>query len=239
MQLKNYVKEITITIVTFMWLLFVATNVNVMLGQIYLQFAAGSLLLLIIGITIFDKTLTITWQKRPGGTFKAIIWGFGGWILLLVISILILKFVDPSKASIAGIMGILGATTPALATSKIANLLTFGFAIAYIETQLWARLLEFFGDLFHITINKQSLRKVGMIVLIGLLSLSFLFFHLTAKGITNTSALVVVFIMMTISLVMVAVFGETRQAVFMHIWANAVASYLMLFVINGTGALGI
>ena len=102
-------------------------------------------------------------------------------------------------------------------------------AIAYLETQLWARLLEFYADLFHITITKQSISKIGVLFIIALLSLAFVFFHLTAKGITNTSALVVVFVMMAISLTMVTIFGETRQAVFMHIWANTVASYLMLF----------
>jgi hypothetical protein len=228
-NIKSYVREITITVLTFMWLLFVATNVNVTLGQTYLQFAVGSLVLLIIGITIFDKKLHITFQKEPGGTFKAILWGIGGWIALLITSVLVLRFIDPANANIAAIMGLLGASTPALATSKIANLITFGFAIAFIETQLWGRLMEFFGDLFHININKQSLKKIGLLFLIGILSLAFLFFHLTAKGITNTSALIVVFIMMFISLIMIAVFGETRQAVFMHISANTVASWLMLF----------
>jgi hypothetical protein len=222
-----------------MWLLFVATNVNQVLGNIYLQFTVGSLILLIIGITIFNRTLTITWQKSKGGTFKAILWGIGGWIALLITSILVLRFIDPANANIAAIIGLIGATTPALATSKIANLLTFGFAIAFIETQLWGRLLEFFGDLFHITISKQSLKKIGLIVIIGLLSLAFTFFHLTAKGVTNTSALIVVFVMMLISLIMIAIFGETRQAVFMHITANTVASYLMLFSINGIGTLGL
>ncbi len=229
MNVKPYVREITITIITFMWLLFVATNVNVTLGQTYLQFAAGSLILLIIGITIFNKTLTITWQKQRGGTFKAILWGLGGWIALLIASIVALRFISPAHANITAIIGLMGATTPALATSKIANLLTFGIAIAFIETNLWARLLEFFGDLFHITINKQLLRKIGGLFLIGILSLAFVLFHLTAKGITNAPALVIVFIMMVISLIMIAIFGETRQAVYMHIAANTVASYLMLF----------
>ncbi len=229
MQVKSYVKEITITIVTFIWLLFVATNVNITLGQTYLHFTVGSLILLVIGITIFDKTLTISWQQKPGGTFKAILWGLGGWIVLLIVSIVVLRFIDPASANFASLMGLMGATTPALATSKIANLLTFGIAIAFIETQLWARMLEFFTDLFHITLTKRSLRKIGVLLIILLLSLAFLFFHLTAKGITNTSALVVVFVMMAISMTMVVIFGETRQAVFMHIWANTVASYLMLF----------
>lgn len=216
--------------ICFVWLLFVATNVNITLGNIYLQFAVGCFVLLIIGITIFDRTLTISWQKENnGGNFKALLWGVGGWIVLLIASVITLRFIDPQNASIAAVMGLLGASTPALAQSKIANLITFGIAIAFIETQLWGRMLEFFSDFFKLNISKQSLRKIGYIILIVILSLAFMLFHLTAKGVANTSSLIVVFIMMAISLVMISIFGETRQAVFLHLVANTVASWLMLF----------
>lgn len=235
-SLRPYVKEITITIVTFFWLLFVATNVNITLGQTYLHFTLGSLALLIIGITIFNKNVQITFQKKKGGTFTAILAGIGGWIALLIISVIILKFVDPAHANMGAVVGLLGATTPALAQSKFANLLTFGGAIALIETQLWARLLEFFSDLFGIDLKKR--KKVwGLLLLIGILAFAFVMFHLTAKGITNIPALLVVFIMMAISLTMIVIFGETRQAIFMHMIANTVASYLMLFA-SGTLEVG-
>lgn len=229
---KPYVKEITLTIITFMWFLFVATNVNVTLGQTYLHFTLGSLALLIIGVAVFDKKIHITFQKRPGGQINAIIIGALGWILLLILSVIALRFIDPSKANIASIIGLLGATTPALATSNIANWITFGGAVAFIETQLWARLLEFFRDLFEIDMSKNALKKIFSVlgVLIILLSIAFMLFHLTAKGVTNTSALIIVFIMMMISLGMITIYQETRQAVYFHIWANAVASYFILFV---------
>jgi len=231
MQVKPYVKEITLTIICFVWLLFVATNVNITLGQTYLHFTLGSLALLIIGVTIFDKKLHITFQKKPGGNLKAIMMGFVGWIVLLIASVVVLRFIEPSQATIGAVMGLLGATTPALATSKIANLITFGVAIAYIETQLWGRFLEFFADLFHIDISKQSVKRIfsALVLLIIILAFAFVLFHLTAKGIGNIAALTVVFVMMMISLIMIAMFQETRQAVYMHIWANTVASYLMLF----------
>ena len=129
---QPYIKEITLTILIFIWLLFVATNVNQILGNIYLQFTVGSLILLIIGVTIFDKKLHITFQKQPGGGLKAIGMGFAGWIILLVSSVIVLRFVSPSQASIGAVIGLMGATTPALATSKIANLLTFGIARAFM-----------------------------------------------------------------------------------------------------------
>jgi len=231
-------KEIILTVIAYVWLLFVATNVNVNLGNIYLHFTLGALALLIIGITIFDKKLHITFQRQPGGTLNAVLLGLAGWLVLLISSVIALKFISPQQANLSAVVRLMGATTPALASSKIANLLTFGVAIPYVETQLWARLMEFFADLFGININKQEVKKVfsALMALIAILAMGFVFFHLTAKGIANTASLTVVFIMMAVSLIMVTIFQETRQAVMMHIWANTAASWLILF---STGTLQI
>lgn len=234
MQRQNYIQEVILTLLTYVWLLFVATNVNVTLGQTYLSFALGSLALLTITATVFDRKVNITFQKQPGGTLKAIFIGIGGWFILLILSVVILKFVDPSKATLSAIINLLGTTTPALAQSKIANFLTFGVVIAFIETQLWARGLEFVADFFGVDINKQGVTKIFTQLFLFILIFAFVFalFHLTAKGITNIPSLIIVFIMMVISLVMVCIFQETRQAVFMHIFANSIASWLILFAVK-------
>lgn len=236
MNKPRYFREIVITIVAFFWLLFVATNVNVILGNTYLWFAGGILFLLLIDTLIFNRNVEITFQKSPGKILNSLLIGLGGWIAVLIVSVLIIRFIDPTKANLSSIMSLLGATTPALANSKIANLLTFGVAIAFVETQLWSRALEFFSNIFGIQVNKNSLKKIGFLLLIGILSLVFVLFHLTAKGVTNLPALAIVFVMMFISLIIVAYTEETRSAVFLHMFANTVASYLMLFA---SGALQI
>jgi len=226
----KHLKEIVISVICFFWLLFVATNVNIILGQTYVSFVLGGLALLIIGITVYDKRLQITFAKtEKGGWLNAMLWGAGGWAVLLVISSFVMKYVTPTQASISSIMRLLGASTPALAQSKVANLITFGFAIAYVETQLWARAMEFIADVFKINISSQNKWKIKVLILIGILAGAFVLFHLTAKGITNAPALWVVFIMMVISLIMTVHFQETRQAVFLHIFANTTAAYLLLF----------
>ena len=231
MTFKRYYLEIIVTVAVYFWLLFVATNVNVTLGQTYLHFSLGALSLLIINALVFDKTVHLTLAKEKGGWLKAFVWGMAGWAVLIVTSIFVMKFVSPAEGNFGSIMRLLGASTPALAASKVANLLTFGIAVAYIETQLWARALEFIADFLGIRINRENMKSFGLIVLISLFALAFLMFHLTAKGITNAPALAVVFIMMFISLMMVAYFEETRQACALHIIANLTASYLMLFVV--------
>ncbi len=228
-RFQNYNKEIIITVIAFVWLLFTSVNVNQTLGNTYLWFNGIGLFLLIVGILSFGKKIKITFQKQPGGTLKSIGWGFAGWVILLSISVLVMKFVDPAEATIGSVIVLMGATTPALATSKILNWLNFGVVIPYTETQLWARLQEFFADVFHINLNKRNLRAASVIVLIGLLALAFAIFHITAKGVTSFASLTVVFIMMSISLVYVVYFGESRQAFWLHCFANGVAAYLMLF----------
>jgi hypothetical protein len=234
MQKENYIQEIILTLLAYVWLLFVATNVNVTLGQTYLSFALGSLALLIITATVFDKKVQITFQKQPGGTLKAILVAIGGWFVLLILSIVILKFVSPSQATVGAIINLLGTTTPALAQSKVANFLTFGVVIAFIETSLWARGLEFTADLFGVDINKKGIVKIFTFLFLLVLIFAFVFalFHLTAKGITNLPSLIIVFVMMVISLAMVCIYEETRQAVYMHIFANSVASWLILFAVK-------
>jgi len=226
---KPYIQEIILIIIVAIWLLFTATNVNVQLGSTYLHFTWILAVLLIIGVTIFDKKLHITFQKSPGEHLQAIGWGFAGWIILLISSIFVMRFVDPTKASIGAIVMLIGATTPALATSKISNWLNFGLAIPFVETQLWARMTEFFADVFHIKLDKRHIKTLPVITLIVIFCVLFVFFHLTAKGVTAFASLIVVFIMMMISLIMVTYFEETRQAVYMHIFANGTAAYLLLF----------
>jgi len=228
-QRYPYMREVLITIIVFFGLLFTATNVNQQLGNIYLWFNGGILFLLIIGLLIFDKRLRITYQSRPGGTLQAMGWGLAGWIILLFISVFVMKFVDPVKANIGSVMLLLGATTPALATSKIANWLNFGVLVPYTETQLWARATEFFSDVFHIDISKKNVRTLRVLVLVGIFCLGFMVFHLTSKGVPVSSSLIVVFIMMFISLIFVVIFQESRQAVWIHIFANGTAAYLILF----------
>jgi hypothetical protein len=232
---QNYVKEISLTLLALVWFLFAATNVNTQLGTIYSAFALASGILLVIGIAIFDKSIHITFQKSPGGTLQAIFVGFMGWIALMVASVAVLKIADPTSASLGSVLSLLGATTPALSTSVVANFITFGIVIAFIETQLWARGLEFVADVFNIPLEKKGITKVftALMVLIIILAIVFILFHLTSKNLSGPS-LIIVGIMMVVSMIMVVWFGETRQAVWTHIISNSVASYILL---TGAGSI--
>jgi hypothetical protein len=234
---KTYFKEIALTVGTFFWFLFVATNVNQVLGQTYQGFTALSMLLLIIGITIFDKDLRVTYSKQ-NNILSTILMAIGGYITLLITSVFVLRFIDPAVANINSVLNLMGATTPALSNSKVINLITFGIVIPFVETSLWARVMEFIADRFHIQITKQNIKKIGLILIILILSVGFGIFHITAKGISNISSLIIVVIMMIISLVMVVLSdGETKAAVYFHVIANTIAAYLSLFMSGSISAI--
>jgi hypothetical protein len=230
MNIPLNMKEVSLNVVAFFWLLFVLTNANTNLGNAYLWFLVISTVLLFVNLFIFDKGMKVAFQKVPGKHIEAFFAGAVAWVVLLVASFVVLKVVEPVKATFGSIMSSFGAANPAFSDSAIVNWLTISFAIGYAETQLWARLLEFLSDRFHIKIDNRNKTLIGFVVLVVLLAILFVIFHLTSKGVNAVSSLVIVFIMMALSLFMVAYFnGETRQAVWLHIIANGAAGFLMLF----------
>lgn len=227
-NLKNYVKEIVIVVVTFFFLLFITTNNNSALGTTYLQFLFGGIILLLITVLVFDKHLDVAIFKNKTSFLEEFFWGAGGWAVLLISSYFVLKAIDPLKASLGAVMTSLNATNPVFSNSIILNFLVVAFAIPFAETFVWGRGAEFFGDLFHIKINNVNKRRIGFIVLLGVLSSLFAIFHATSKNLSGTS-LLIVFLMMAISIYLIAIRdGDMRAALVLHILANGVAAYLIL-----------
>lgn len=228
-NLKPYYTEITLSVLAFIFLWFVLTNANSSLGSAYLWAIAISVILLLINILVFDKKVDVTFQKVPGHWFEAIFQGIVGWVAVLGVSWFVFNVIDPAKANFNAIVSSFGAANPAFSDSKILNWFVVSFAIGYGETVLFARLMEFLADRFHIQINRKNMMTVSLVIIIIVLSILFAIFHLTAKGVGNTSSLIIVAIMMVISLFMVAYNnGETRQSVFLHIISNGVAGAMLL-----------
>lgn len=226
MEKPRYFTEIVWMIISAVWFHFAATNISTTLGNIYSGFAATSLALLIITGLIYDKNVSITFKKSNGSIIKSMFIGAGLWVVLLITSVFVLKFISPAQANFNSVLSLLGATTPAFANSKIANFLTFAIFVPIVETQLWSRGLEFIADIFNIPVNKKFLKKLLLIILI--LSLMFLAFHSTAKGVENISSLAIVGLMMFISLMSVVFTEETLPAIFLHIFSNSAATLIML-----------
>lgn len=235
-RLPLYMKEVTINVIVFTWLLFVLTNANTNLGNAYLWFLGIGTFLLFINVVLFDKHVKVTYQKEKGKHFESLFAGAVGWVIILIASFVVLNFVDPSKATFGAIVASFNSANPAFSNSVIINWITISFAIGYAETQLWSRGLEFICDRLGIQINRRNMLLISFVAVVLSLALLFMFFHLTSKGVEAVASLVIVFIMMAVSLFMVAYFnGETRQAVWTHVISNGVAGALL---IAGGGVLG-
>lgn len=227
-RFPSYMTEFILSVIAFFWLWFVLTNANINLGNAYLWAVVISVVLLFLNILIFDRNVRITFQKSPGHQVEAFFSGVVGWVVLLMTSFAVLKFVEPAKASFYSIVSSFGAANPAFSNSQIVNFITVSFAIGYAETTLFARAMEFIADLLHIPLNKENRFRIGFVMLAIGLSLAFAAYHFTAKGVQATASLILVAIMMFLSLVMIVTYGETRQAVWMHIISNGAAGAMLM-----------
>lgn len=225
--IRNYMTEIVLVVSTLVFLIFTATNVSNRLGVTYLQFLFGSLALLFVTLLIFDKNVEVTVKKKNTSLIEEFFFGAAGWVILLVGSYVAINFTG-KPTTFGAIFSSLGAANPIFSESVIINFLIIAFAIPFIETQFFARLMEFTGDIFKVRINKSNRFGLGFVVILIFLSLLFMIFHATAKSLSGQS-LLIVFIMMAISLFLVVQRdGDTRAAIFMHILANGVAAYLLI-----------
>ncbi len=228
-NLKNYTAEIWASVIAFVFLWWILTNANQNLGNVYLWAIVISVILLFVDVFLPDRNPIVTFEKKRGGWIPAIFQATIAWVILLVSSFVILNIVNPAKASISSIMKATNAANPAFSNSLIVNWLVVTFAIGYGETQFFARLMKFLADRFGIQINRQNKLTTAFVILVIFLMVLFGAYHLTAKGVGNTSSLIVVGLMMGISLFLVALNdGETKSAVVLHWIANGVAGFLLI-----------
>lgn len=213
--------EVNLLIGSLIWFALVATNVNPNLGFTYIGFASITLFLY-----IFDTKRTLEIERRKDNRIQAIIIGVVTWVGFTFVTAYIAGFLQ--KIDVGSLLRLLGASTPALAQSRILNFITFAFPVAFVETQLWARLMDYFGN--RLKIGKTELMNFVAWAFILSLSFVFMIFHITSRGLSNNAGLLDVFLLMVTSYVLMFIFKETKQALFLHIFANLIASYFLFFM---------
>jgi len=229
MKIDKYLWEIIIGFIIFFGLLFVTTNSNQSLGNTYLLFLGGAIGLYFATKLVFDKKLDVTVKKNDTSNLQEFLYGGMGWVVLMVASYFMLKFADPSRASIGTIFNSLNAANPIFSNSVIINFIVIAFFIPFTETVLWGRGVEFVGDLIGIKINNQGKNTLKFIAIIVIpFAALFAIFHATSKGLSGSS-LLIVGIMMVITIYLIAMRGgDMRSAIALHVFANAIASILLL-----------
>ncbi|MBU0958388.1 MAG: hypothetical protein KKB31_00440, partial [Nanoarchaeota archaeon] len=105
------------------------------------------------------------------------------------------------------------------------NFLIFAVAVPIIETYvIFCVGIDVLASIFKIPTDRRSLFNPKTMVLIIAISIAFLFFHISAKGLENESALILVGIMAFISCILILGFQEFRVAILLHLEANIIAS---------------
>jgi len=184
-----------------------------------------------------DTVKTFKIESKPN-KLKSLMFGVVGYITFLLSSMLTLSFLQKtslvSNYSILNVADAFAQTqsvmmsqvAPALADNVWLTVLAFAILIPITETWSFTVFFEFLSERFpgFKQVSKTSLRTW---LLVSIISLMFMFYHLTAKGLTNNDALIMVFLFGLVSWGMVVIEGQSLGAIIMHMIANGIAVFSM------------
>lgn len=218
-----------IVAVTFI-ISFLLINYNPTLGNIYIAFMFLYFFLL---ITDPNKVRYKIDNKNTTWVYSILLAVFV-YVAFNLVSALVLSTVSPMSIvpdkMFQSVAKLMATSTPVLAATgdnTIDLLLTFlawGVLVSLIETVLlFGGALEFVEDAFSSFQTRYNLKDKTTWFVVVLLSALFALFHIQAKGLKDSSALLVTFLFGIVSLWLIIRFRETKTAVAFHVIANSVA----------------
>ncbi len=213
---------------------FLSTNFDLAVSQVFF-----------IGITItliyyaLDPKHSIVIESKPD-RIRSLTLAIFGYISVIGISSLIngigvfsiIDIMAESQASLA------------LAGSIFIQFIVFGFIVPIIETSVIGTAIEIFKDVLKLNFDSSTelfglkIPNLKLLAIFVVISLGFMFMHLSAKGITNNPALITVFVFGFVTTYLIFIEGQTFAAMLMHIIANSVALIISLGLF-ATGATAI
>lgn len=210
----NNTKEAIPFIATAIWFSLITINVSRDLGLIYVALFTLFPMIIYKWDSIRTTPLDRTGKWLVPAIFGLIMYG----VFAIIASVLLPYF---QQVPIGQLLNLLASSSPPLAGSKILNTITFVIFVPFAETITFVIIMDLIATKWNIDITKRGLFKFATIALVTGLSFIFLLFHIQAKGITNNGVLLLVFLMMFLSLMATIYFGESKQAIFFHMIANA------------------
>ena len=216
----------TVTLVLSVFLLFLLLVFDQQVAMIYLLMLTAYF----IWFT-FDDKITLDIEKTTNGRLFSLIWAVALYAGFLVISTtLSIMFSLEGGQTAFSVIDLLAAETPVLAGNKFLTFIAWGFVIPIIET------VFFFGTFYEGLADKLgkfmrvgpistdfNLRNLNLWLIILLISSIFTAYHFQARGLTDSTGLFVTFIFAVVSMLAVSYFGQTREAVLLHILSNSIA----------------
>ena len=218
--------------------IFFSTNFETNLGNIF------SIVLLVGTVAyLIDKKHEIEIEK-VSNKGKSVLFAVGAYIVFIFSSSIIMPFIGSiikmfsskftyslNAFSTNSIINTFSQSNLALTGNSFFQFLALSFFIAPTET------IFFFGTLYEYGLDKLKTNlgfNIKNIALILILASIFTFVHLTAKGVSNNEALMLVFYFAVISLVLAIITKQLLEPILLHVIANGVAS-LPLLGINVSG----
>lgn len=218
-------KESTIFKFLIVFLIFMVVNFDPDMAIVF------SLMIIADIIIWFDEKtfakVNYPYESRTDNRFKSLIESliiFAGFIFLQSI---ILRVLTPSiqstTQSIKTLLSLYSTTTPALQGNILLTILGFGVIVPFVETRFFfGRLYEIFADKFKAYGGLRDKMNWIIAIFIGAI---FAVYHLTARrcgsaATCQNALLFVTFLFGFISTLMVAHYRESKQAVWIHVFAN-------------------
>ena len=211
-----YEKEQSLLILLGALISFLGTNFDQTLGVIYLS------MILVYYIAVDDNpSIHITLFNSKPNYIMAIAWGLGAYIIFYFGATTIINTIFPQALISNGLQSInLLFIQAALTSSETVKLVAFGILIPIIESMLFfGALPQVYAKMINVSFSSNSF-SVGYLIVVLFAAGVFTLFHLTAKGITNQSALMVSFIFGIVSMLLVKIRGQTSDAVALHMINN-------------------
>lgn len=230
----------------------IATLYNPSIATLFVIFAFGSFIWIILDRLDGKRTILIEKIVNRG---KSLLYGFGGWVVAILLSFIVLGLSNALnifqsqftfESGIGSIFELLKITQQSLAFagSRFFEYLAFGLAIPIIETLFFCLIAyEVFIELGKLVGQEVRfnvpLSKINIPTIISFLTIAYgaTFYHLSAKGVDNTPALITVFIFFFVSCIIVMLEGQALGSILMHIINNSVSLFLVWGLFTTTAPL--
>lgn len=236
-QMAEIIRESSIFKILIVFLIFMVVNFDPNMAIVFS-------IMIIADFLIFkdDNRVSFPFERTTLNRFRGLIetlMVFGGFLFFQSFA---LRFLTPSiqstTQSIQTLLSLYSTTTPALANNVLLTIIGFGIIVPFVETRFFfGRLYESLADRFKIRGGLQNRKNWIISVFIGGV---FALYHLTARrcgsaATCQNSLLFITFIFGTLSTLMVIHYRETKQATFVHVFANMIAILFSLGLLSIIG----
>jgi hypothetical protein len=224
------ISDILLFFVTGFALFFLLTNYDPDLATVFLFLSVFGIILYQFDVT--SKGGVRIPFERDTNRVQGFLVALAGYGLFLALAF-VLTFILKGTATLLSLQSLISDTfaqiSPAFAGSALFMFIAFGILIPFVEsTTFFGYGAEFIADRLNIRYDLKDVRFHVFSVFIGL---AFLMYHITARGLPatiggafNDPGLAITGAFGYVSMLLVAYTRQTREATFMHIIANSIAT---------------